>query len=133
MGFFIFLTLVSLLIFAIYLTKFDHFSEIIKYIKSRFFKKLTVINYDIQINDLFVNKDILIQPDNPFIIDDIKNHCDKIFIIKDLKTNYRGELWVQYISVQNILKERDWKYELSADGFLYLHQKRNDLKELFNL
>ena len=132
-GFFIFLILLSLLIFAIYLTKFDNISEIIKYIKSRFFKKLTVINYDIQINDLFVDKDILIQPDNPFIIDDIKNHCDKIFIIKDLKTNYRGELWVQYISVQNIIKERDWKFEMSADDLLYLHQKRNDLKELFNL
>lgn len=56
-----------------------------------------------------------------------------MFIVKDLKTNHRGELWVQYISVQNILKERDWKSEMSADGFLYLHQKRNDLKEIFNL
>lgn len=56
-----------------------------------------------------------------------------MFIIKDLKTNYRGELWVQYISVHNILKKRDWKSEMSADDFLYLHQKHNDLKELFNL
>lgn len=132
-GFFIFLILLSLLIFAIYLTKFDNFSDIIEYIKSRLFKKLTVVNYDIQIGDLFVDQKILIQPDNPFVIDDIKDHCDEMFIVKDLKTNHRGELWVQYISVQNILKERDWKSEMSADSFLYLHQKRNDLKELFNL
>jgi hypothetical protein len=132
-GFFIFLILLSLLIFAIYLTKFDNFSEVIKYIKSQIFKKSRSINHDIQIGDLFVNNDILIQPDNPFTDNDIKDHCDEIFIVKDLKTNHRGELWVQYISVKNITRGFDWTREMSADDFLYLNQKRNDLKELFNL
>lgn len=133
MEFFIFLIILSLLIFAICYIKFDNISEIIEYIKLRLIKKSTVVNYDIQIGDLFVDQEILIQPDNPFIIDDIKDRCNKIFIVKDLKTNHKGELWVQYISVQNIIKERNWRFEMSADDFLYLHQKRNDLKELFNL
>lgn len=132
MEFFIFLIILSSLIFAICYIKFDNISDVIEYIKLRLIKK-SVVKYDIQIGDLFVDNDTLIQPDNPFINDDIKNRCDEIFIIKDLKTNHRGELWVQYISVQNILKERDWKSEMSADDFLYLNQKRNDLKELFNL
>ena len=131
MEFFIFLSIVTSLIFAICYIKFDNIFDLIEYIKSQIFKKS--VNHNIQIGDLFVDNDILIQPDNPFIIDDIKDRCNEMFIVKDLKTNYRGELWVQYISVQNILKERDWKSEMSADGFLYLHQKRNDLKELFNL
>lgn len=133
MGFFIFLIILSSLIFVICFIKFDNISDIIEHIKLRLIKKVTEVNHDIQIGDLFVDNDTLIQPDNPFVIDDIKNRCDEMFIIKDLKTNYRGELWVQYISVQNILKERDWKSEMSADDFLYLHQKHNDLKELFNL
>lgn len=133
MGFFIFLIILSSLIFVICFIKFDNISEVIEYIKLRLIKKITEVNHDIQIGDLFVDNDTLIQPDNPFVIDDIKNRCDEMFIIKDLKTNYRGELWVQYISVHNILKERDWKCEMSADDFLYLHQKHNDLKELFNL
>jgi hypothetical protein len=133
MGFFIFLIILSSLIFAICYIKFDNISDVIEYIKLRLIKKLTVVYHDIQIGDLFINNDILIQPDNPFTDNDIKDHCDEIFIVKDLKTNHRGELWVQYISVKNILKERDWKSEMSVDDFLYLHQKRNDLKELFNL
>ena len=132
-GFFIFLILLSLLIFAIYLTKFDNFSDIIEYIKSRLFKKLTVVNYDIQIGDLFVDKEILIQPDNPFTDNDIEDRCDEIFIVRDLKTNYKGELWVQYITVQNITRGFNCTREMSADDFLYMTQKRNDLKELFNL
>lgn len=132
-GFFIFLILLSLLIFAICLIKFDNISEVIEYIKSQIFKKSRSINYDIQIGDLFVDNDILIQPDNPFTDNDIEDRCDEIFIIKDLKTNYRGELWVQYISVKNITRGFDWTREMSADDFLYMTQKRNDLKELFNL
>jgi hypothetical protein len=133
MGIIGFLIILGALICTICYIKFDNIFDIIEYIKSQSIKKLTVVNQDIQIGDLFVDNDTLIQPDNPFIIDDIKNRCDEMFIVKDLKTNHRGELWVQYISVQNILKERDWKSEMSADSFLYLHQKRNDLKELFNL
>ena len=133
MGIIGFLIILGALICTICYIKVDNIFDIIEYIKSRSIKKLTVINYDIQIGDLFVDQDILIQPDNPFTDNDIKDHCDKISIVKDLKTNHKGELWVQYISVKNILKERDWKFEMSADDFLYLNQKRNDLKELFNL
>lgn len=133
MGIIVFFICLISIIFVICYVKFDNISEVIEYVKLRLVKKLPVINYDIQIDDLFVDKEILIQPDNPFITDNIKNRRDEIFIIKDLKTNYRGELWVQYISVQNIIKERDWKCEMSANDFLYLYQKRNDLKEFFDL
>jgi hypothetical protein len=133
MGIIGFLIILGALICTICYIKFDNIFDIIEYIKSQSIKKLTVVNHDIQIGDLFVNNDILIQPDNPFTDNDIKDHCDEIFIVKDLKTNHRGELWVQYISVKNITRGFDWTREMSADDFLYLNQKRNDLKELFNL
>lgn len=133
MGFFIFLIILSSLIFAICYIKFDNISDVIEYIKLRSIKKLTVVNYDIQIGDLFVDQEILIQPDNPFTDNDIKDRCDEIFIVRDLKTNHKGELWVQYITVKNIIRGFDCTREMSADDFLYMTQKRNDLKELFNL
>lgn len=133
MGIIVFLIILGALICTICYIKIDNIFDIIEYIKSRSIKKLTVVNHDIQIDDLFVNNDVLIQPDNPFTDNNIEDHCDEIFIIKDLKTNHRGELWVQYISVKNITRGFDWTREMSADDFLYLNQKRNDLKELFNL
>lgn len=93
------------------------------------------IEYDIQIGDLFVSREILIEPDNPFKTNDITDECNynKIHIVKDIKYNHKNKLWVKYTSLISLKCGFEITYELPASDFLIVYEKRNDLKKIFNL
>lgn len=125
-GFLLFISFIIIIIFSVCLKK----------VTLNNIKELNnTIKYDIQIGDLFVDKDILIKPNNPFKTNDITDECNynKIHIVKDIKYNHKNKLWVKYTSLHNLKCGFEITYELSAFDFSIVYEKRNDLKELFGL